>query len=87
LLDSGEGCAQAAIRKLREETGWHGQVTHASDVLAVDAGCSSAVMRYATLKSRILSLKLHHYTHNLCWKHDKIWSPYHGVLDIADIVI
>lgn len=50
LLDSGESCEQAAIRKLREETGWHGEVTHASDLLAVDAGCSSAVMRYATVK-------------------------------------
>lgn len=26
LLDSGESCEQAAIRKLREETGWHGEV-------------------------------------------------------------
>lgn len=50
LLESGEACKQAAIRKLKEETGWHGEVTCVSDPLAVDAGCSSAIMRYATVK-------------------------------------
>jgi len=50
LLESGETSADAAIRELCEETGWHGEVAHTSDKLAVDAGCSSAIMRYATVK-------------------------------------
>jgi len=50
LLEPGETSADAVVRELREETGWHGEVTHMSTKLAVDPGCSSAIMRYATLK-------------------------------------
>jgi len=50
LLESGETSAEAAVRELHEETGWHGEVTHISDKLAVDPGCSSSIIRYATVK-------------------------------------
>lgn len=50
LLELGETSEEAAVRELREETGWHGEVTHVSSKLAVDPGCSSAIIRYATVK-------------------------------------
>jgi 8-oxo-dGTP pyrophosphatase MutT (NUDIX family) len=45
LLETGETSAEAAVRELHEETGWHGEVTHISDRLAVDPGCSSSIIR------------------------------------------
>lgn len=50
LLELGETSEEAAVRELTEETGWHGEVTHISNKLAVDPGCSSAIIRYATVK-------------------------------------
>jgi len=50
LLEPGENGPDAAVRVLKKETGWNGQVTHISNAFAVDPGCSSAVARYATVK-------------------------------------
>jgi len=51
LLEHGETDAEpAALRVLEKETGWVGQVTHVSPSFAVDPGCSSAVVRYVTVK-------------------------------------
>jgi len=50
LVETGETSEEAATRELKEETGWHGEVTHMSHRLAVDPGCSSAIVRYATVK-------------------------------------
>jgi len=54
LLEQGETCPEnAALRVLKKETGWIGQVTHMSSSNAVDPGCSSAVARYATVKVKL----------------------------------
>jgi 8-oxo-dGTP pyrophosphatase MutT (NUDIX family) len=50
LLESGETSEEAALRELKEETGWHGEVTHMSSRLSVDPTCSSSIVRYATVK-------------------------------------
>lgn len=50
LLESGETSEEAVIRELHEETGWHGEPTHISNRLAIDPPCSSAIIRYATVK-------------------------------------
>jgi len=50
LMESGESVDDAAIRELKEETGWNGEVAHYSTRLAVDPGCSSSTVRYATVK-------------------------------------
>lgn len=50
LLESGETSDEAALRELQEETGWQGEVTHMSERLATDPGCSSSILRFATVK-------------------------------------
>mmetsp|Transcript_10561 Transcript_10561/g.17237 ORF Transcript_10561/g.17237 Transcript_10561/m.17237 type:complete len:207 (-) Transcript_10561:1175-1795(-) len=49
LVDQGETCEQAAIRELREETGYVGSVSHVSPVLFADPGMSNANMRIVTV--------------------------------------
>lgn len=50
LLEAGETSEEAAERELKEETGWHGEITHMSERLAIDPACSSSIVRYATVK-------------------------------------
>jgi len=50
LVESGESGEEAAVRKLKEETGWHGEVTHCTRALGTDPACSAATVRYATVK-------------------------------------
>jgi 8-oxo-dGTP pyrophosphatase MutT (NUDIX family) len=45
LVDDNETPAEAAIRELKEECGYVGEVLHVSPILHVDAGMSSACMR------------------------------------------
>ncbi|GAB5034931.1 adp-sugar pyrophosphatase [Nannochloropsis oceanica] len=50
LVDDGEDEATAAIRELREETGFEGIVTHVSPVIYSDPGLSNASIRYVFMK-------------------------------------
>jgi len=50
LVESGESGEEAAMRKLKEETGWHGEVTHCTRALGADPACTSVTVRYATVK-------------------------------------
>ena len=47
LVDDNETAAEAAIRELKEECGYVCKVLHVSPIVHVDAGMSSACMRYA----------------------------------------
>jgi len=50
LIEPGESGEEAAIRKLKEETGWHGEVTHCTRALGCDPALTSSTVRYATVK-------------------------------------
>lgn len=51
MLERGESDPnKAALRVLKRETGWTGEVKHMSPSFAMDPSCSSAVARYATVK-------------------------------------
>ena len=50
LIDAGETPAQAAVRELREETGYNGKVLDISPTIVCDPGMSTANMQFATLE-------------------------------------
>lgn len=49
LVDAGETASQAALRELREETGYEGTVVKESPIVMADPGMSSANMRFVTV--------------------------------------
>ncbi|KAL4423506.1 hypothetical protein ABPG77_003639 [Micractinium sp. CCAP 211/92] len=50
LVDAGETAAEAAVRELREETGYCGRAVDVTPICASDPGMSNANMRYVVLE-------------------------------------
>lgn len=50
LVDAGESAAEAAVRELREETGYTGRAVDVTPICASDPGMSNANMRYVVLE-------------------------------------
>jgi len=50
FVEAGESSEQAALRELKEETGWHGEVTHMSSSIAADPTCTASMVKFATVK-------------------------------------
>lgn len=50
LVDEGETPEQAALRELKEETGFVGTVVHVSPIVFSDPGLTNANMRYVTIQ-------------------------------------
>ena len=50
LIDAGETAAQAALRELKEETGYSGAVAEVSPVCYSDPGMSNANMQFAVVR-------------------------------------
>jgi ADP-ribose pyrophosphatase len=50
LIDEGETVEEAAIRELREETGYTGRIVNVSPTIATDPGMSTANMQFATVE-------------------------------------
>lgn len=49
LIDAGESAAEAALRELKEETGYAGTVVEVSPVCYSDPGMSNANMQFAVV--------------------------------------
>jgi ADP-ribose pyrophosphatase len=50
LIDEGETVEEAAVRELREETGYTGHIVEVSPTIATDPGMSTANMQFATVE-------------------------------------
>lgn len=53
LIDEGESVEEAAVRELREETGYEGKVLGISPTIAADPGMSSANMQLVMVECKI----------------------------------
>ncbi|KAA6416683.1 MAG: adp-ribose pyrophosphatase [Trebouxia sp. A1-2] len=49
LIDEGEDAAQAAVRELKEETGYSGKVTSVSEPCFSDPGMTNSNMQWAVV--------------------------------------